>query len=107
LLVFVTVLLAGIGGLLMAAARTGPKDATSNLSEWIAWMNITPPKWLTAPAADVWGKRLAALFLIAAAITFSAWVYGYAQTDQQKQPVAKCSNVVGGSNSGPMTNNCQ
>jgi hypothetical protein len=67
--------LVALGGILVFATRTGPQEASSNLSKWVAWLGFRPPKWLLDQGADRWGIRVAVVFFILAAGLFCAWVY--------------------------------
>jgi hypothetical protein len=78
-LFFCALLLAAFGGILMFAARTGPEEASSNLSKWISWMGMRPPEWLIDKSRDRWGQRIAVILFVVAAAPFSAWVYARAQ----------------------------
>lgn len=79
-MLFAAILISAFGGLVMFAARTGPLEATSNISKWMAWMGAPTPQWLSTPTADNWAKRFAILLLVIGSIVFCAWVYGQAQT---------------------------
>jgi hypothetical protein len=56
-----------VGGLVMAAAGVGPKEAKSNLAQWATELGVkTVPNSLSTNAADNWGLLVgAALFLVA------------------------------------------
>jgi hypothetical protein len=93
MLISAAIILSALGGVLMFGARTGPEEASSNLSKWMAWMGIRrPPTWLTDPPAVHWSKRVGVLSVIAAAIVFSAWVYGKAQTNAPPSVNGNCNN---------------
>jgi hypothetical protein len=73
------IFLTGLIGLIMLFARTGPDDATSNLSKWIVWAGIHRiPGWLRSRVADKWaltiGASLTAIFLVLLGMSIQGWL---------------------------------
>ena len=69
----------GLAGLVMALARTRPKDAGSALSEWLALVGVPAPEWLKNPNTDATAKNWAGLILLisilGAIISGAIWVF--------------------------------
>jgi hypothetical protein len=73
------IFLTGLIGLIMLFARTGPDDATSNLSKWITWVGIHRiPGWLRSRVADKWaltiGTLLTTTFLLFLGMSIQRWL---------------------------------
>jgi hypothetical protein len=98
-MLFAAILISAFGGFVMFAARTGPDEATSNISKWMAFMGVPPPRWLARRTTDHWAARLAFLLMIGGGIIFCAWVYGKAQTSPPMNPPSTFQqNNQGGTN---------
>ncbi len=73
-------LLFAAGGLVMAHARTRPKDAVSALSEWAEFYSLRSiPAWLRNKDADIvaqkWARRVIVISLLAGIIGFGVWYW--------------------------------
>jgi hypothetical protein len=55
---------------LMFGAQVGPKDARSNISEWVDLIGVQTPAWLKQPVIDKWGFWFGLGVLV---LSFSAW----------------------------------
>src|ERR1700720_4564363 len=99
--IFLAFLLTALGALLMFVARTGPEEASSNLSKWAIWIGIRPPTWLTDKSVDHKAKRLAATLLILALVSFCAWIYTNAQAQNPIPPTASPISPPPTVNQGP------
>jgi hypothetical protein len=49
---------------IMAAARTGPDDAVSNISRWLNRLGFGSKEWMTNPNVDTWAFRIAAIVFL-------------------------------------------
>jgi hypothetical protein len=68
-----------LAGLVMALARTRPKDAGSGLSEWLALIGIRAPEWLRTPntdaAAQNWSARVLLISILGVILSGAVWVF--------------------------------
>jgi hypothetical protein len=92
--------LATLGGILVAAARTEPEAAISNLAKWATWCGIRAPNWLANRSADYWARRIGAGIALASAVLVVVWVYDLSSASAQATSgsgitVGKESTVVG------------
>jgi hypothetical protein len=83
-MLFAAIIISAFGGLIMFAARTGPAEATSNISKWLVWMGTPIPRWLSTPIVDHWATRVSIGLLVVAGILFCSWVYTNVQAPSGK-----------------------